>query len=240
MRRNGVKHIRTIPYHPASNGLAEHFIQSFKQALRGSQNDGRSLNNRLSTFLLTYRSVPHATTRVPLCTLLLQRKLRTRFDLLKPNCEERVLEKQAQQKQQHDRRAKTREWEVGQSVMARNLQPGPNWIPGVVVERAGPLSYVIKTEEKQLWRWHVDQLKALGDGISLEASTEDSEQDYPTSTTVPVEEHTEMNGNIEIAETADTAAETDSSNTSQLSVGESLVPMSRYPTHNRKPPNRLA
>ena len=94
-------------------------------------------------------------------------KLCTRFDLLKPNCEERVLEKQAQQKQQHDRRAKSREWHVGQLVMARNLRTGPNWIPGVIIERAGPLSYVIETEDKQIWRRHVDQLKALGDGVSL-------------------------------------------------------------------------
>ena len=45
MKGNGVKYIRTIPYHPASNGLAERFVQSFKQGLRASQNDGRSLNN---------------------------------------------------------------------------------------------------------------------------------------------------------------------------------------------------
>ena len=77
MKRNGVKHIRTIPYHPASNGLVERFVQSFKQALRASQNDGHSLNNRLSTFLLTYRSTAHATTGVPPSTLFLRRELRT-------------------------------------------------------------------------------------------------------------------------------------------------------------------
>ena len=237
MKRNGVKHIRTIPYHPASNGLAEHFVQSFKQALKAIQNDGRSLNNRLSTFPLTYRSAPHTTTGVPPCTLFLQRKLCTRFDLLKPNCEERVLEKQAQQKQQHDRRAKSREWHVGQSVMARNLRPGPNWIPGVIIERAGPLSYVIETEDKQIWRRHVDQLKALGDSVSLEACTEDSEPTYPISMSEPVEEDTETTGDTETAEPANTEAvqpETNSCNTSQLSVSESFVPMSRYPTHNSK------
>ena len=234
MKGNGVKHIRTIPYHPASNGLAERFVQSFKQGLRASQNDGRSLNNRLSTFLLTYRSTPHATTGVPPCTLFLQRKLRTRFDLLKPSCEERVLEKQAQQKEQHDRRAKSREWHVGQSVMAKNLRPGPNWIPGVIIERAGPLSYVIETEDKQTWRRHVDQLKALGDGVAMEANVEDSDVIYPPSTSVAVQE------NIEAAEPVNTEAETDPSDTSQLSAGESRAPRSRYPTRTRNPPDRLA
>ena len=32
MKKNGVKHIRCAPYHPSSNGLAEHFVRTFKQA----------------------------------------------------------------------------------------------------------------------------------------------------------------------------------------------------------------
>ena len=127
--------------------------------------------------------------------------------------------------------------------MAQNLRPGPNWIPGVIIERAGPLSYVIETEDKQIWKRYVDQLKVLGDGVLLEASSEDAEPIYPSSPTVQSEDDTETTDSTETAGMANTEAvqpETDSSNTAQLSVGESLVPMSRYPTHNRKPPNRLA
>ena len=32
-RRNGVKHIRVAPYHPASNGAAERMVQSFKRSV---------------------------------------------------------------------------------------------------------------------------------------------------------------------------------------------------------------
>ena len=56
MDRNGVRHIRSAPYHPASNGLAERFVQSLKQSLKATLNDGRSLTQRLSSFLLTYRT----------------------------------------------------------------------------------------------------------------------------------------------------------------------------------------
>lgn len=237
-----MKHIRTIPYHPASNGLVERFVQSFKQALRASQNDGRSLNNRLSTFLLTYRSTSHATTGVPPCTLFLRRKLRTRFDLLKPNCEGRVLEKQAKQKEKHDQRTKGREWHVGQSVMAKNLRPGPNWIPGVIVERSGPLSYVIETEDKQIWRRHVDQLKELGDGVAMDNSTDDSELTYPPPTSAANDEVTETAGTtdpVEPPQVEPVQPETESPDTSQLPVGEPVVPTSRYPTRVRKPPDRL-
>ena len=239
LKGNGVKHIRTIPYHPASNGLVEPFVQSFKQALRASQNDGRSLNNRLSTFLLTYRSTSHATTGVPPCILFLRRKLRTRLDLLKPKCEERVLEKQAKQKEKHDQRTNGREWHVGQSVMAKNLRPGPNWISGVIVEQSGPLSYVIETEDKQIWRRHVDQLKELGDGVAMDNSTDDSELTYPPPTSAVNDEVTEAPGSadpVEPPKVEPVPPEVEPPDTPRLPV---VVPMSRYPTRVRKPPDRL-
>ena len=34
MMNNAIEHIRSAPYHPATNGLAEPFVQTFKQALR--------------------------------------------------------------------------------------------------------------------------------------------------------------------------------------------------------------
>ncbi len=73
MKSNGVKHIRTAPYHQSSNGQAERLA---------GERDEPSLSARLSQFLLTYRS---ATTNSTPSELFLQRKVRTRFDLLKPD-----------------------------------------------------------------------------------------------------------------------------------------------------------
>ena len=53
MKANGIKHIRTSPYHLASNGEAERFIQMFKQAMRAGKSDTGSLNLMLARFLLT-------------------------------------------------------------------------------------------------------------------------------------------------------------------------------------------
>ncbi len=76
------KHVKSAPYHPASNGLAE---QSFKQSLKASHNDGRSLSQRLSSYLLLYRTTVHTTTGVPPCKLFLQCDLQTKFTLLQPD-----------------------------------------------------------------------------------------------------------------------------------------------------------
>lgn len=193
LKENGIKHTRSAPYHPASNGLAERFVQSLKTALKTSVSSGLSLAHRLSSFLLTYRSSPHATTGVSPCSLFIHRPLRTRLDLLRPNQESRVTDKQSRQKDTHDKKAKFREFHVGQSVMARNVRPGDDWIPATVVERTGPVSYLVETCEHQLWKRHVDQLKTLADSTPVEGrntASSDSSEDFdiriPTTTTAPV------------------------------------------------------
>ena len=140
MKSNAIKHIRCAPYHPSSNGAAERFVQTFKQAMRATEKDGHSLSHCLANFLLTYHTTPHATTSVAPCTLFLQRQLRTRFHLLQPDCERKVNEKQAEQVASHDQHAKKRNLVVGQEVMARNLLPGTKWVPGVIIQQLGPKS----------------------------------------------------------------------------------------------------
>ena len=87
VRMNGIKHIRCPPYHPATNGLVERFVQSLKAALKASLNSGLPLHRRVLNFLFTYRSTPHTTTGVSPSSLFLHRRIRTRLDLLHPNSE---------------------------------------------------------------------------------------------------------------------------------------------------------
>ena len=61
---NGVKHICCSPYHPSSNGAAEQLVQTVKQALKAGCHKGVSFDRVLASFLLQYRTTPHATTGV--------------------------------------------------------------------------------------------------------------------------------------------------------------------------------
>ena len=70
----------------------------------------------------------------------------TRFDLLRPHCDSQVDKKQGRQKADHDRHARSRELHIGQQVMARNLRPGVSWVAGVIIERLGPVTYLIQVE----------------------------------------------------------------------------------------------
>ena len=51
LAKNGMKHIRTAPYHPASNGAAERIVQPTKQGLRAGLKSGLSLEQVLQAFL---------------------------------------------------------------------------------------------------------------------------------------------------------------------------------------------
>ena len=161
LRSNGVKHIRCSPYHPSSNGAAERLVRTFKQAMKASHLDGLTPHHRLENFLLAYRTTPHTTTGEAPCKLFLGRDLRTRLDLLLPGVQRKVTHKQAQQKLQHDQHAKMRELEPGERVMVRDKRPNASstWIPGVIVQQHGPLTFLVDVGQGLLWRRHLDHLK---------------------------------------------------------------------------------
>lgn len=102
---NGVKHILCSPYHPSSNGAAERFVRTFKQALKTARIERKTTQEHLANFMLTYRSTPHATTGETPANLFFGRSLRTRLDLIRPDMKQRVAARQAAQKKLHDQHA---------------------------------------------------------------------------------------------------------------------------------------
>ena len=68
--RNGFKHVRSVPYHPATNGLAERAVQTVKEALKKTSSD---IDTRLSRIFFQYRLTPDSTTGQSPAKLLLGR-----------------------------------------------------------------------------------------------------------------------------------------------------------------------
>ena len=100
LEQNGIKHVTSAPYHPASNGLAERAVQILTRGLKKVTSG--TLRSRVDTVLCSYRITPQTTTGVSPSELLLGKRLRTRLDLLKPNLATRVENKQLQHKTNHD------------------------------------------------------------------------------------------------------------------------------------------
>ena len=249
--------IRSAPYHPASNGLAERFVQSLKQALKASQKDGRPLFQRLQSFLLKYQTTPHATTGVTPSSLFLHSQ--TRLGLLKPSCDSHVFTKQGQQKTAHDLHAKSREWFVDQSVMAKNFRPGPDWISGIIIEKLGPLSYLVETSTQQVWRRHVDQLRLFEQHKTQSELNEPNQMNSdsliePDSSPTSADPDVQLEPSLSVEQTSklsDTGSPAFPSSTSQPTHEESssttnsklVNPLQEttrhYPAQDRKPPDRL-
>ena len=60
IKANGIRHVTSVPYHPASNGLAETAVQTFKCAMKKLTKG--SLEGKVMKFLFKYCIAPQSTT----------------------------------------------------------------------------------------------------------------------------------------------------------------------------------
>ena len=95
LQSNGVKRICCAPYHPASNGLAERFVRTFKAAMKAGNATTQPVHRNLLNFLLRYCSSPHLSTGRTPASLFFHHELCTQMDLLKPKCKNQVLSSQS-------------------------------------------------------------------------------------------------------------------------------------------------
>ena len=69
-------------------------------------------------------------------------------------------EQQLKQKVYHNRHAKDRQVNVGDPVYVTNFSSGPCWLPGVVVNKSGPVSFIVKLLDDRTVRRHQDHVRA--------------------------------------------------------------------------------
>ena len=158
MKNNGIQHVRSAPFHPSSNGLAERAVQTFKEGMK--KIEGETIQTRVSRFLFSYRITPHATTGVSPAELMMARRPRSQFDLLMPDVKTKVQQKQLKQKEYHDTTKPLRCFAQGDTVYIKNYSYGPKWIPAVIHSSSGPVSYKVIVGNGRLIKRHVDQVRA--------------------------------------------------------------------------------
>ncbi|XP_054279105.1 uncharacterized protein K02A2.6-like [Macrosteles quadrilineatus] len=176
LKFNGIRHLVSPPYHPASNGLAERMVQTtkdvfLKQLLEDSKTTlNRTLQHRLDRFLFAYRNTPHSTTGMTPAEMFLKTTPRTPLSLLKPHLSDDMKRKQEETKTRADtRRGKQRSFNKGDMVLVRTVrQEKINWQSGVIFKVVSPVTYLVNVEGKTRFI-HADHLK-------LNPSHEDEEE----------------------------------------------------------------
>ena len=227
LQRNGIRHIKSAPYHPATNGLAERAVRIFKTGMRKMREGG--IQEKLARMLFQYRITPQTTTGVSPAELLMGRRLRSRLDSLKPDLERKVETSQYRQKTAHDTHASERKLEGGKTVYARNFVPGckPKWLPGTVRDETGPVSCEVELEDGTVCRRHYDHVRERQELEPRPTELNSSAQGESSETT-----ESSLNDMSE-----STAILPDSSSKSVETTLEPALTTS-YPKRDRKPPDR--
>ncbi|XP_054287559.1 uncharacterized protein K02A2.6-like [Macrosteles quadrilineatus] len=166
LRANGILHVVTPPYHPASNGLAERAVQTTKrsflrQLLEDDQsNKSRTLQHRIDSFLFTYRNTPHTITGSTPAELFLRFKPRNHLSLLKPHLPSDLNKKIIKiENTSNKRRGSARFFCVGEKVFVRSVrQEKVNWLPGTIVEIVSPVTYMAQVDGRIRFV-HADHLR---------------------------------------------------------------------------------
>ena len=106
-----------------------------------------ALETRVTWFLFHYRTTPHATTGQSPAELMLGRQLRTHLDLLKAD----IRAHQEQQKRVHNAHLQPWKLHPGAQVYAKNFGQGPPWLPGVIQESKGLVSYTVELKDGRVF-----------------------------------------------------------------------------------------
>ena len=203
-----------------------------------------SLETKLAMFLFNYRNIPHSNTGKSPTQLLFGRKV---LDHLHPDEAKAVEEQQLKQKVYHDRHAKDRQVNVGDPVCVTNFSSGPCWLPGVVVNKSRPASFIVKLLDDRTVRRHQDHVRARRAQHFPEREVYADVSERPIVGVVPAistDQRVTESGSGEESSTATAATNPAATNeqTALNNTGNSVIPTTpqlRRSGRVRKPVQRL-
>lgn len=187
---NGIIALKTPPYHPQSNGVAESHVRNVKanltkQLLQNSHSELK-VEQQIVNFLFSYRNTPNAVSGLCPNDYVFKFKPRTRLDLLKPASQDAIIMKKP------EKTVCPPTFVVGEKVLVGKLGPeqGVNWKEGVIMKVISALTYLVNVEGRIVYK-HVNSLRksVLKDNISaaLFVSLPEVVVKYPSQSTSEAE-----------------------------------------------------
>ena len=193
MKQLNINHVTSTPYHPESQGIVERFHQTLKSILRKMcDSNDRVWDDMLPFALFAIRSAPSETLGLSPFELIFGHRVRgpvevlreawedvrenvdvvDRLDELRTNlykawevAKENEMQSQKRSKSKHDRKAISRNFGIGDFVLALLPKEGSSLQykfsgPFKILDKRGDVNYLIESGNKKKPKWlHVNLLK---------------------------------------------------------------------------------
>lgn len=192
---NAIEHLTTAPFHPASNGLAERFVRTFKTAFTKISKEQPNQEQALYKYLVTYRSTPNPHTGKSPAELLHGRQPRTILTAMFPV--------------KHELSKFSSKLSIGQKVYVRNFSGKKRWVEGEIKATMGNLMFTVKTAQGEVRR-HQNQIKSRietsGNNITKQCHVSKKTANDDIDILIP-DNYSNMNPSVETSERHSTVIE---------------------------------
>ena len=126
------------------------------------------------------------------------------------------------------------------------MRNDPRWLLGTIVERRGPLSYLVQVANGVVWKRHVDHLRKTIDSPQEEVTVPEIIDESPTASPLqdPPTVYSNEGGTVVPPSNDSVPVITEGSETATLPVEEPVtdttpLPPRRYPQHVHRPHERF-
>ena len=156
--------------------MAERYVQTFKHTMNKMPTE-KDIDEELQKFLFAYRITPQTTTGKTPAELLMGRRLISALDLLRPNLDRQIREKMSSVV---DRPKTNRiDLQLLDPVYVRNFGQGSLWWKGKIVNRHGPVTWLIELTDGRVIQRHVDHVRLRNSEVDVDAEIDKTKDQLP-------------------------------------------------------------
>lgn len=149
MREQGIQHRLSPPGHPATNGLAERYVQILKRKFKAMVEEQSSMESKFQQVLLRFRVTPLSNNKSPE-EQFLGRQLKFSLNILKPP---------AEKKSNISKKPHVRSYKVEERVLSKSYCTSEQWKFGVIEEKVRNVTYNTRLDSGQIIKRHYNQLR---------------------------------------------------------------------------------